>query len=81
MAQDAYGNYIVSLTTPPVFPLPGSIGGSVQTITGTWADPNGHVTPDDPTLGALYYQDPAIDLYNEWKWNVGTQHWDQSSGV
>jgi hypothetical protein len=48
-------------------------GGSTQVITDSFADPNGNVTPDDPTAGALYYEDS--DTLQLWRWSVIQQLW------
>lgn len=53
--------------------------GSIQVYTDTYADPaTAGLTPDDPTVAAIFYQDPAITLYNEWKWSVSAQAWYQT---
>lgn len=49
-------------------------GSSVKQIyTGAWADPNGNVTPDDPTLAAIYYDD--VPEPTQWTWSVAGQNW------
>jgi hypothetical protein len=51
----------------------GGGGGSGSTISGAFANPNGNVTPADPTKGALYYQ--AGGSGTLWEWQVGSQTW------
>jgi hypothetical protein len=55
---------------------PSASSGSV--ITGAFADPNGNVTPSDPSLAAWYYQEGAVP--NWWSWNVTSQAWNQQAG-
>lgn len=55
---------------------PSASSGSV--ITGAFADPNGNVTPADPTLAAWYYQDGEVLVW--WQWSVDDQVWYQGSG-
>lgn len=50
-----------------------------QSYSGAFTDPNGNVTPDDPTVGATYYQDANPPL-NVWYWSVTDQEWYQFSG-
>ena len=51
-----------------------------QVIAAADADPNvAVVMPDNPLLGALYYQEP-ISLLNLWLWSVADQQWYQYSG-
>ena len=57
-------------------------GGSAarSVYTDVYADPNvAGLTPADPTQGAVFYQDPSVTLYNEWKWSVSQQQWYQFS--
>lgn len=53
----------------------GGSGGS-NDKTGAFADPNGNVTPDDPTNPAFYYQE-SNSANNVWRWSVGGQAWFQ----
>lgn len=53
--------------------------GSGQLYTGAFLDPNGNVTPDNPTIANEYYQDINPPL-NVWKWSVTDQVWYQHSG-
>lgn len=46
---------------------------SGQVYTGSYQDPNGNVTPDDPDIAAFYYYDGEA-IYS-WKWSVGDQVW------
>ena len=46
---------------------------AIQVIAGSFADPNGNVTPDNLLIGAEYYQD--INLPNIWRWSVTDQMW------
>lgn len=57
----------------------GSGSGSIQVIADSFADPNGNVTPDDPSMGAVYCQDGA-DLTVFWRWDVTAQVWRQLLG-
>ncbi len=45
----------------------------VQVIPGSFDDPNGNITPDNPLLGAEYYKDE--NLPNIWRWSVANQMW------
>jgi hypothetical protein len=44
----------------------GGGGGTIQVYTGAFADPNGNVTPDDPTKPALFYPTGGGTL---WQWD------------
>lgn len=39
---------------------------------GTFANPNGNITPSDPTTWNIYYQDGALKV---WTWSVAGQNW------
>ena len=76
--------YDPDLHHPDPSTLPPSSGegggdGSPQNYTDTFSDPNGNVTPDDPTLAAVYYEDVNPPL-NVWHWSVADQLWYQFSG-
>lgn len=56
-------------------------GGAVSTqiYTSTDADPNSAaIVPSDITKGAIFYQDPSITLYNEWRWSPEDETWFQT---
>lgn len=43
------------------------------------ADPTA-ITPDDPTIAALWYQDPSVGTgTNVWIWGIVSQAWAQFS--
>lgn len=44
-----------------------------QLYVGQFDDPNGNVTPDDPSLAAEYYKDE--NLPSIWRWSVTGQMW------
>jgi len=44
----------------------------VQVYTGAFADPNGNVTPDDPTRAALFYPNGGG---TQFQWDVVSQAW------
>lgn len=50
----------------------GGGGGETQVYQDSFADPNGNVTPDDPTKAALYYPDGGGTTF---QWDVGSQTW------
>ena len=50
----------------------GGSGGSIQIYQGAFADPNGNVTPDDPTKPALYFPNGGGTL---WQFDVPSQTW------
>ncbi len=51
-----------------------------QVYHGNFSDPNSNVTPDDPQLAAIYYQDGLNALLaNIWAWSVGDQDWVQQA--
>lgn len=77
MARDAFGNYVIGLSLS-VPPLPGPHGGSgsTQIMSGTDADPNGSIVPDDEDGPAFYYQEPASNL-NIWLWDPDAHTWTQ----
>ena len=81
--QDAYGNYVVGVLPEPYTPgnsIAGGGAGVPQVIAAADADPNvAVVVPDNPLMGALYYQEP-ISLLNLWLWSVDDQQWYQYSG-
>lgn len=52
--------------------------GAEQVYTDSFSDPNGNVTPTDPTKGAWYYQDEGPLVW--WQWSVNSQLWYQVSG-
>ena len=54
-------------------------GVAFQIYDGTWADPNGNVTPTNTALPAIYYQNPSVTIYNVWFWNAATASWNQFS--
>lgn len=56
----------------------GGGGDSGQIIIGEFDDPNGNVTPDDPTQPAIYYKEGAVN--NQWRWDVPDQDWKQNFG-
>ncbi len=62
----------------PFTPPSSGGGGGGAVITGAFANPNGNVTPADPTKAAWYYQEGATP--NWWQWNVTNQNWDQGAG-
>ena len=54
-------------------------GALTQVYTSLDADPNtAGIVPGNTTKGAIFYQDPLITMYNEWKWSVATQTWIQT---
>jgi len=55
-----------------------SSGGEGAVVTGAFADPNGNLTPTDPTKAAWYYQDGQTLVW--WQWSVADQVWYQGSG-
>ncbi len=50
----------------------GGGGGTIQVYEGAFTDPNGNVTPDDPTKPALYFTNGGGTL---WQWDVPSQTW------
>lgn len=56
----------------------GASGSGGAVITGSFADPNGNVTPAMPTNGAWYYKDGQTLVW--WQWSVNDQVWYQGSG-
>lgn len=56
----------------------GSGSGAGAVLTGAFADPNGNVTPADPTSAAWYYQDGQALVW--WQWSIAGQVWYQGSG-
>ena len=56
----------------------GGGGGSVQVMSGSASNPNtASIVPDNPTLGAIYYQDSATTPYNFWTWSTTARSWSQ----
>lgn len=54
-------------------------GGTLQTYTGHYPDPNGNVTPANPAYAAIYYQVPSDTVYNVWFWDPSISQWNQFS--
>jgi hypothetical protein len=55
-------------------------GGSVQVMSSNAANPNtASVSPDNPTLGAIYYQTASVTPYNIWIWDTAGRVWVQFS--
>jgi hypothetical protein len=80
---DAQGNYTVNL--PDEALGNGTNGGSTgvaspQVYTGSWDDPNGHVTPDDPDSAATYYKDGTNPVW-KWAWSIENQNWFETQGA
>jgi hypothetical protein len=58
---------------------PVNTGGEIQTYSTSDADPNAAgIVPADKSSPAIFYQDPEITLFNEWKWSVSSQVWVQT---
>ena len=56
---------------------PGSTLG--QVISTADANPNtAGIIPANPAVGAVFFQDPSITLFNEWKWSPATSTWIQT---
>lgn len=56
-----------------------AVGSGGLVYTASYADPNAAgLVPFNPAQGALFYQDPSITLYNEWKWSPLGQIWYQT---
>jgi hypothetical protein len=73
--DDGSGAFYVnttSLSTGWVLVTGGS--GVAQVIPGAFDDPNGHVTPSNPLLGAVYYRDQASPVVF-WGWSVSNVNW------
>lgn len=71
--------YLAGPATSGPDPDAGSSGsGEGAVLTGAFADPNGNVTPTDPTKAAWYYQEGGTP--NWWQWNVTSQLWNQVAG-
>jgi len=50
-----------------------------QTYCLNAANPNDvKLIPDNPQKAAFYYQDPAFELYNEWRWSPSANQWYQT---
>lgn len=77
MAKDAFGNYVAGLNPAIVSPPDPSGGGdgagTQQVYDGTWDDPNGNLTPDDPDLPAIYKKQGNANV--QWRWDVPDQEW------
>lgn len=56
----------------------GGGGGTIQVVTGAFANPNSNVTLDDPTKPGVYYQQGGAP--NVWRWDVTDQVWYQTIG-
>lgn len=76
------GDFVFLLGPPGPFTDPdaGSLGGGGEgaVLTGAFADPNGNITPSDPTKAAWYYMEGAVPSW--WQWNVTDQLWNQGAG-
>lgn len=70
--------FIQGLAPPTDADGSGATGSGGAVITGSFADPNGNVTPAVPTNGAWYYQDGQTLVW--WQWSVNDQVWYQGSG-
>lgn len=57
----------------------GGGGGTDQIYSSVAPNPNvAGIVPANQTKGALFYQDPSITLYNEWKWSIANKTWIQT---
>lgn len=72
------GNFCYLLGPAGPFTAPSPNGGAGAVVTGSFSDPNGNVTPTDPTNGAWYYQDGQTLVW--WQWSVADQVWYQGAG-
>lgn len=53
---------------------------SLQILSTVDANPNtALIVPGNLAGGAIFYQDPSITLYNEWKWSITNQIWVQTT--
>jgi hypothetical protein len=48
--------------------------GVAQVFKGAFDDPNGHVTPTNQNLGAIYYKDQPSPVI-VWSWSVASKNW------
>lgn len=78
-ANGANGNIYVDISTGDIYTKSGDTwtivsggSGAVQVISGAFDDPNGNVTPADPTKGAIYYKNGAFSL---WNWTTPAGPW------
>jgi hypothetical protein len=71
-------HFLYATHDPGPFTAPSPRTGEGAVLTGAFADPNGNVTPADPTLAAWYYQDGQALVW--WQWSVADQVWYQGSG-
>lgn len=73
--NDVTGAFYVNTTgTSAGWVLVTGGSGVAQVISGAWDDPNGHSTPTDPLLGAIYFKDQATPIAF-WLWSVRGQNW------
>ena len=47
---------------------------SIQTLTGSFDNPNGNIEPPNKAIGAEYYKDQATPVV-KWLWSVTSQNW------
>lgn len=59
--------------------ISGGGSGAIQVLVGAFANPNGNSTPDDPSKGAIYYQEGSVA--NVWRWSISGVAWIQTIGV